>query len=217
MATYKYVDENGRTQTVAGVLDAVALTGVATTSGSNILTCASTTGVYPGMPISAPNIPLGAFVQAVKSATELELWLSIFNLSTGVTSTTAANANATATASSMQARALGYHPACIIASAFFLGAWRNLNGGLYSGNNAAGYPNGTYGSGMAVLPTAGTVSTGIAVPNAYEYIKSSDYLTTTPLKRHNGELWGVRPIVHTLGHLSHIPASPKSGLIYTGV
>jgi len=163
---------------------------------------------------------VGCFVAAVKSTTELELWLSVFNLSTGVASTTAVNANATATATvdtsgnTLLARALGYHPSCIIASAFFMGAWRNLNGATYTGGNPqAGY---SFGAGMAVLPTAGTVTTGSAVPNAYEYIKS-DTLTATPLKRHNGELWGVRPIVHTSGHLSHIPAAPKSGLIYTGV
>jgi len=187
------------------------------------LKCASTTGVYPGMPVAAPNFPVGCFVAAVKSTTELELWLSVFNLSTGVASTTAANANATATATvdasgnTLLARALGYHPSCIIASAFFMGAWRNQ---FTTSERAVGSgPGITKGPGVAdiVEPVIGSPNTSgwTLYPNTVRQVVT-DALAATPLKRHNGELWGVRPVVHTSGHLSHVPAHPKSGLIYTG-
>lgn len=219
MATYKYLDENGRPQTIAGVLDPVALTGVSTTSGSNVLTCASTTGVYPFMPVSAPNFPVGVFVGAVKSATELELWLSTFNRTTGVWTTTAANANATASGSSLLARAHGYSPACIIEQAFALGTWRNLfrttdrtiatsgAGGTYTGPGVATIPDYTF-------TNAGT-STWAMYPDADTITVSSDEFKATPVKRHNGELWGCRPLVSTGGHLSHVPAHPKCAVFYS--
>ena len=58
---------------IPSVLDPVELTSVATTSGSELITVASTTGVFPFMGVSCAGIPAGALVKAVKSSTVLEL------------------------------------------------------------------------------------------------------------------------------------------------
>lgn len=220
MPTLKYVDDNGRSQTIAGVLANVPLTGVVTnvTSGTkHQITVASTTGVYPGMPISCPYIPWGSFVLAVKSATELELCRSVFDLTTGVWSTSTANAEATAADTGMLAYAHGYHPACILAEVFAMGVWRNqfrtTDRGV--GTSALGIQTGP---GVADIITRtigdpGTVSwTGY--PGSIS-TRTTDEYAATPLKRHNGEIWGVRPIISTGGMLSHVPATPKSMVLYT--
>lgn len=222
-ATYQYVDENGQSYDIPGVLDPVALTAVATTSGSNLLTCASTTGVFPGMAVNAPNFPVGTFVHAVKDATTLELWLSVFNRSTGVWTTTAANANATATGSSLLARALGYCPHTIIEHAYAMGAWRNLHSAAT--NNGVGFYNSAsfgeasnstpYGRGVAMVPSAGAFTSGEYKATAADF-RTSDTIAATPLKRHNGELWGDYILVSNLGHQSKIPATPKTLIFYTG-
>lgn len=227
-ADYKEYDESGRlVSTIKSVIDSVALTGVETSSGSNLITVASTTGVYPGMPIACPNIPPGSFVHAVKSATVLELWCSVFNLTTGVASTIAANANATATATGLLARALGFCPRTIVALAYFEGAWRNIhsfatNIGAMVGNVSPSLTDGTssyaragFGPGMAVMPTAGSLSSGVLTISAVEYLKS-DHLAATPLKRHNGEVWGVHVLTSTGGQQSKVPARPGGRLIYSG-
>lgn len=219
-ATYKVKDANGRELASLGsVLAPVALAGVSTTSGSNIVTVTDTTGLYPGMPVAIPNIPLGAFIHAVKDSTTFEVWLSVFSLSAGTWSTSAANANATDNGSSLIGHAFGYHPNCIIASVYAMGTWRNIHDStgygypfsLWIANSTEGaakcYQTG-FGKGLAVFPSAGTVASGVYTPTSYELIKSDTH-AATPLKRHNGEIWGVRPFVHTSGFVSHIDANPE--------
>jgi len=76
--TLKHFDESGRmVATLASVLAPVALTGVETSSGSNLVTVASTTGLYSGMAIHCPNLPPNCIIHAVKSSTELEIWASV--------------------------------------------------------------------------------------------------------------------------------------------
>jgi len=215
-ATYKLKDSNGRElASITSVLAPVALTGVSVSSTSNLVTVDSTTGCYPGMPVAIPNVPAGSFIHAVKSSTVLELWRSAWDTSTGVWTTSAANANATATASSLTGHAYGYHPSCIMAQTYAMGMWRNLhdsnssNGtatvvGAY-GENVAHH---TYGNGVAIVPTAGSVSTGLYLASTAEP-RLSDSLSATPVKRHNGEIWGVRPFIHTSGFLSHVSANPE--------
>lgn len=209
-ATYTIRDRTGRLlRTVPNVLTPVSLTAVSTTSASNLLTVASTTGVFPGMAIFAPNIPSGAFVHAVRSATELELWASAFNASTGVWTTSAANAQATASGSSLLAQAQGFNPVPVTRW-YAEGCWRNL-----FSTTGTGYPPGTvggtvgdgfaqvysqgYGAGMAVLPSAGTTSGGTYGPTSYELIKS-DVLAATPTKRHEGVPLGTWVLVSTGGY-----------------
>lgn len=215
-ATYKLKDYNGRElASITSVLAPVALTGVSVSSASNLVTVDSTTGCYPGMPVAIPNVPAGSFIHAVEDSTTLELWRSDWNTSTGVWTTSAANANATATASSLTGHAYGYHPSCIMAQTYAMGMWRNL----HDSNPANGIANhvdnydenvahDTYGAGVAIIPTAGSWTLGQYFASAND-IRVSDTLAATPVKRHNGEIWGVRPFIHTSGFLSHVAANPE--------
>ena len=74
MATHKYRiydAENGQylTPEFDGVLDTKALSSVEVVSGSNEITVADTTGVFPFMSLHVPGLPMGSFVRAVKSST----------------------------------------------------------------------------------------------------------------------------------------------------
>ena len=219
-ATYKLKDYNGRElASITSVLAPVALTGVSVSSTSNLVTVDTTTGCYPGMPVAIPNVPAGSFIHAVKSSTVLELWRSAWDTSTGVWTTSAANANATDTASSLTGHAYGYHPSCIMAQTYAMGMWRNL----HDSNTSGGIVNhvdtwnenvahDTFGAGVAIVPTAGIWGSGglagIYFATAGD-ARVSDTLAATPVKRHNGEIWGVRPFIHTSGFLSHVAANPE--------
>lgn len=215
-ATYKLKDYNGRElASITSVLAPVALTGVSVSSTSNLVTVDTTTGCYPGMPVAIPNVPAGSFIHAVKSSTVLELWRSDWATSTGVWTTSAANANATATASSLTGHAYGYHPSCIMAQTYAMGMWRNLHDSNSSNGSATVYgaygefvAHHTYGNGVAIVPTSGSLSAGLYAASAAEP-RLSDNLSATPVKRHNGEIWGVRPFIHTSGFLSHVAANPE--------
>jgi hypothetical protein len=173
------------------------------------------------MPVAIPGVPPGSFIHAVKDSTTLELWRSAWDTSTGVWTTSAANANATATASSLTGHAYGYHPSCIMAQTYAMGMWRNLHDSNTS--NGVGYTSyteftqhDTFGAGVALVPTAGSWSTGQYFASAGD-IRVSDTLAATPVKRHNGEIWGVRPFVQTDGLLSHVPANPEWSVICSAV
>lgn len=91
MPTHKYRIYDRATSQPVGpeithVLDTVTLASVATTSGSAEVTCTSTTGIYPFMSFAGPNIPQGAFVQAVKNATTLVLGMVMQRPATWVAS-----------------------------------------------------------------------------------------------------------------------------------
>lgn len=195
-ALFEIRDRSGRLlRSVPNVLAPVALTGVSTTSASNILTVASTTGIYPGMGVNAPNIPNTAFVHAVKSATELDLWASAFNATTGVWTTSAANAQATANGSSMLAYAGG--GAVEVTKWYAEGNWRNIFRGT-----AGGVPGTTAPPGYVPMVTHtlnnGGSSTWTLYPNSILYATSDDY-AATPLKRHEGVPRSVWILISTGG------------------
>lgn len=200
-ALFEIRDRSSRLlRSVPNVLAPVALTVVSTTSASNILTVASTAGVYPGMGVNAPNIPNTAFVHAVKSATELELWASAFNATTGVWTTSAANAQATANGSSMLAYAGG--GAALVTQWYAEGNWRNIFRGA-AGGAIGGSPVGlTAQPGYVPLVTnvigSGGSSSWTLYPNSIQYATSDDY-AATPLKRHEGVPRGVWILVSTGG------------------
>lgn len=209
-ATYEIRDKNGfLVQSVPDVVAHVHLTSVSTTSASNILTVASTTNCYPGMAVFAPNIPRGAFIHAVKSATELELWASSWNASTGVWTTSAANAQATANGSSMLAQAQGFNPVPVT-QWYAEGTWRNLHQTSSSGAALSSYgitaSDGFArligvgaGAGIALVPTALSVTAGVITPTAAA-VRTSDTLDATPLKRHEGSPLGAWVLVSTGGY-----------------
>ena len=214
-ATYKLKDNNGRELcSIPSVLTPVALSGVETdaSSNKNLVTVASTANLFPGMPVAIPGMPFGCFIHSILSSTQIELWRSEFNRATGVWTTSAANADATKTATGQTGYAYGYHPACVIELAYAMGMWRNLHS---SDTGVA-----SYGEGVAIVPTAGTVIggglTGVYSMTAGD-VRTSDTLAATPLKRHNGELHGLRPFVHTSGLLSHIAANPQHHVFLSSI
>jgi len=221
--TYTITDRDGRAITeVPLVLAAVSLSSVATTSGSNLVTVSSTTGLFPGMPVAIPNVPAGAFIHAVQDATTIELLRSVF--SAGAWTTVAANANATASASGMSGHAYGYHFACVIEQAYAMGMWRNLHTSRAIGisqttsTNREVQANELFGKGVAVVPSGGTWSAQVFSPTSSgSVIATSDDLAASPAKRHNGEVWGVRPFVQTSGALSHIAARPDWSVVLSEI
>lgn len=206
-------------KTLTGVLAPVSLSSVATTSGSNVVTVASTTGVYPGMAIRAANVPPGSVVHAVVSSTQLELWASAWNASTGVFSHSAANAQATATASGGTGMALAFDPLALVARAYIDGMWRNthrLTNGLMSyvvGPTLV--PGISLGSGGFIDPTTVSVSTGLAQMTAGT-ARLTDELAATPVKRHDGVLHTSLLVVHTGGALSVIHEPHLKDITYAG-
>jgi hypothetical protein len=228
-ASYLLKDSNGTTiATLPGVLDVVSLTGVATnvTSGTeNQVTVASTTGLFPGMPVSIPNIPDGSFIHAIRSATVIELYRSAWNATTGVFTTSGANANATAAtapATDVVGRAHGFDPRCLVTQFYARGTWRNIHSSN-SRSGQSGYSDSLeelmvghqYGQGVAIIPTAGTYAAGALIMTAHT-VATSDTLAATPIKRHNGEPWACRLVVHSGGHLSTVPADPDYTFHYNG-
>jgi len=226
MPQLKIFNNNREVHTIPGVLTPVALTSVATTSGSNSITVASTAGVYAGMPITCPNVPLGAFVSAVTSATVLELTMSLYNRTTGIWSTSWVNAYAQSSASGLTAMAHGYHPACVVEQSIPLGVWRNeiRNSSItvpVVGTAASGT---VLVSGPAVINAPALMSSAAAATNtgtgAFSatptYSVQDDTCAATPLKRHNGEPWGVRMVVSTGGIMSHFPAHMDWQAFYNG-
>lgn len=229
-ATYKLKDSNGRELcSIPSVLTPVALSGVATdaSSNKNLVTVTSTANLFPGMPVAIPGMPFGCFIHSILSSTQIELWRSEFNRATGVWTTSAANADATKTATGQTGYAYGYHPACVIELAYAMGMWRNL----HSSDTSNGLPaltgsvsgeylaHDTYGEGVAIVPTAGTISNpalGLYTMTAGD-VRTTDTLAATPLKRHNGELHGLRPFVHTSGLLSHIAANPQHHVFLSSI
>jgi hypothetical protein len=223
-SNYKYYDAFGIERTVASVLDPLTLTGVGVTATSNVITVAEASVVFPGQPISCFGIPLGAFVHSIKrttgSPTELTLWASSFNLTTGVWSTSAANANAIAgsTASNISAVVSGFCPFTIVSLAYAMGMWRNLHSfesKLFS--YTAGVTNvagASGGLGISIVPTTTTVASGLASMTAAR-VATTDALDAVPLKRHNGELHGAYILVSSLGHKSVVQALPGRELIYS--
>jgi hypothetical protein len=208
MAKYLLKDNNGRTlATLPGVLDPVALTGVETSSGSNLVTVASTTGLYAGMAVSIPNIPAGAFIHAVKSATVIELWASSWDATNGVFTTSAANANASATATDMLGSAQGFNARCRVSEFYARGTWRNTF-------RAQGFMAVSFGNTDPIPWT--TVPTYSGTTLSSVTARSSDEVLATPVKRHNGEPWSFYIVVHTSGHQSVLPADPEQTLHYNG-
>lgn len=129
MATYRAYNkrlQSWASAEIPDVLDVKALAGVMTTSGSNIITVTSTAGVFPGMGLAIPNIPRGAFVQSVKSTTEIVAYAPLLDTATGEWTVTAAAANATATSAvAMTGHAHGFNPVPIPEAITNGEVWRN--------------------------------------------------------------------------------------------
>lgn len=213
-------------QQLPNVLAPVALTGVATTSGSNIVTVAATTGVYPFMGLCVPNLPLGAFVLAVKSATEIVAAASVLSTTTGEWTVTAANANATASATGMLGMALGCNPWPLAEAIADGEMWRNTfsttlkNAGadITIGQGVSDYASFSALSGGYVAAAGtdltfgnvnGTVKLVIAATDLSMVL--SDDIAMRP-HRTKTKWRMVHCLVHTGGDVTKIPAHPDISL-----
>lgn len=211
MASLKEYNEFGQLVcTVEDLLAPVILTGVATTSGQAYITCASTTGVYPGMVLRCAGFARPCIVHAVRDSTTLNLVASAFS-SSGVWTTEAANAQASVSytaPSTISATVVAFDPQAIVSVAYAMGMWRNTI-------RANSVLNASYGGPLS-LPNNPWVNsptfTGTALSAWTTY--NSDELTTTPVKRHNGEFWSFYFAVSTGGQLSKIPAISSNRLVY---
>lgn len=132
MATYRAYNRrlgSWASAEIPDVLDTKALTGVATnvTVGTeNIITVASTAGLFPGMGLAIPNIPRGAFIQSIKSTTEIVAYAPLLDTATGEWTITGAAANATAAATGMTGHAHGFNPVPIPEAITNGEVWRNI-------------------------------------------------------------------------------------------
>lgn len=209
MPTYKIYDKRrpGRLiATLSDVLATVTLSSVETTSGSNEITCASTTGVYPGMMIACPGIPHGASVLAVKNSTTLLLHATIWTASTTQAfSLSEANANASATDSSLTAHAYGFNA---VPQVRWVprSTWRNLIRAPGFINAGAAWVDGV-NNPFTTVPTL----TPAAI-SALETV-TSDELKTTPALRHKMSPEAVWSFVGTSGALQIIGADPVNDMI----
>ena len=224
MPSYKVFNKNRLVTTVPGVLAPVALSGIETVNGSNIITHTALAGtnVYPGMSVRIPGIPLGSFIAAIKDSTHLELACSTWNATTGVGTTLPANAQATSaeTVSGLSGYALGYDPLCVIMQFLPKGTWRNEVGSTSivvptyatwaasSGNTAGATISGpgSVNANAEVTAIAWDTATPGVVTMTPTYGAKSDSYDTTPVKRHNWEPYGVRLLFSTGGAISHFPA-----------
>lgn len=223
MSQYRILFQGREVQTIPQVLPRVVLAGYAITATESVATVTTTAAVIAGMPICGPGLPIGAFVAAVRSATELDLWVSTFNRSTGVWATAAVSASETV--SSKTAEVFGHHPLCVVEQTLPLGMWRNhvaassvqvpVVGEAASGATVTISGAGTVQAAAEITALVSTRSGATSTLTPTFGVKD-DSLAATPLKRHNGEIWGVRPLVSTDGHVSFIPAHPDWQVIFAG-
>lgn len=153
-----YDQENGAyvTPEVPNIIDVVELTGVSTSSGSNEVTVASTTGLFPGMSLHIATLPQGAFIHAVKSSTVIVAHAPAFDAATGTWTVSAANAQATTTASGMTGMARGANAIGIPMVDANGSTYRNEFGHTGAGWNAHGeYTSSGPTVNKAVDPVAG--------------------------------------------------------------
>jgi hypothetical protein len=152
----------------------------------------------------------------------------VFNRTTGVWSTSAANANATASATGQTALAFGYHPFCIVEQSYPLGTWRNeiRNSSVVIPTNMSDALGGhVLLSGSATLQVPALLTNAVVTQTDTSpftntvtptYDVKDDTCASTPLKRHNGEPWGVRILVSTGGLISHVSGHPDWTVQYAG-
>lgn len=113
-STYRACDQASGvflTPAIPHIIDVVSLTGLRLTSGSNIITVTSTEGLYPGMALFLPYVPMGAFIHAVMSDTQIVAYGITRDALTGVytVSADAGDATTTVTTGNLTGHARGFN------------------------------------------------------------------------------------------------------------
>ena len=76
---------NGSGLTFTAIKGSVVLTNASVTANTNVVTAASTTGLFSGMPVLLPHVPAGAVVQNVTSATSFTISIPVPAVISGAT------------------------------------------------------------------------------------------------------------------------------------
>lgn len=219
--TYKiYQADTGRQIcTFENVLDPVRKTGCTVTNGSNIISGISdVSDLFPGMGVSGPHIPQGAFIACIKDGEEIMLAASKFNATTRQWETSHANAEATDSATDATLIFLG-HAGVPIVDLLALGTYRDdidATGTvqLVAGSGSTWTSAGTMTSkGMVpyVVPTEAAYVAASAANELPPTVKGElkigvDDRTGHELPRHRIEPWSRWYFVCAGGHLGHFPA-----------
>lgn len=228
MATHTYRAYNKRTGAAltpafSGILADVALTGVETTSGSNIVTVASTTGLYPWMGLSIAGLPLGSFIKAIRNGTQIEAYCPVYDTATGTFTVTAANAYATASTSG--ATILGTAHGCNSVAIPFA----QHDGQTYRNSVPSSFTNASVSLGPPYVSAplkGGMVATEAATISAITDSGTS-FLTVSAVKPAASDAWKGTPprprglwtsfyfLVGSEGMVTRIPAGPEVSIVRT--
>lgn len=236
---YRVIDqENGAylTPEIPNIIDVLPLSGVATTSGSNEITVASTTGLFPGMSLHVPGVPMGAFIHAVKSSTVIVAFAPVYDPTTATFTVTAANAQATATATGLTGIARGYNAHGVPMPDMDGATYRNDFGHTGAGWSATGEYTSSGPTtnkaekavagqpGVIVVPSslsvaqlgAGTVAqTGITLGTASVTPKVADSVNGTP-PRPLGRWTSWALLITDQGAVTAIRKTPTAQIVRTG-
>lgn len=137
------------------------LTAGATTSGSQVVTVASTTGLTNGENIQGPGIPVGNYVTGVFSATQFTMQFSASSTNTGQTFEAYPIVNTTISSVAGNIATLATNlSATISSSAFFAFGTDDT-----TADQAAFAAAGTAGGGLIQLPTGMTITSASLVVN----------------------------------------------------
>lgn len=221
MGKYLYTNGQGETQEIPLVLPPLELTEVQVLENSNVVTVASTAGVWPGMAYFGPKMKDGvrAFVQNKLSATKLEIWGAKWDPETGFYTLSAENGRATA----------DDNTAGNLATVCGFGRLPDVvfrPGGLWSNNfESTGVTNipvkvadatvvqTTQTKAPLVFDPKYTWTSGTVVNISEPQVHKSDCLAETPLKRHHGVPQDMWVLVQEGGYVSVLPALSKCSCV----
>jgi len=175
------------TPAIPNIIDVVSLAGLRLTVGSNIITVTSTVGLYPGMSLFIPYVPMGAFIHAVMSDTQIVAYGILRDATTGAYTVSADAADATldVTTGSLTGHARGFNEFGIVTDQTDGTTYRNEFATTGAGWAAYGtyttpepadpYPNKTTRTKQDFGAQAGIV----IVPGELS-IKTQGYTSSTP-------------------------------------
>lgn len=194
-ATYQVKNDSGTVlREIPLVLEEVRQTACGTTATSALLTVDDSTVLFVGMGVCCLNVPEGAYIQAIKNATQVVM-----------------SEVATGTDSGLTVCFKGFNFVTVSRSAD-RGWWRNLVSGTTSWsflNTAASLvtPTALNGPWTIVPKTFGS----LGGPVTYDVAKS-DELDETPELRTKTENWSFWVLVSTGGFISIVPFDPDHSL-----
>jgi len=160
------------TPAIPNIIDVVSLAGLRLTVGSNIITVTSTVGLYPGMSLFIPYVPMGAFIHAVMSDTQIVAYGILRDATTGAYTVSADAADATldVTTGSLTGHARGFNEFGIVTEQTDGTVYRNEISSTGAGWSGIGdFYNGS--TGTAIVAVAGQAGI-VVVP---------DQLTVSPV------------------------------------